>query len=231
MKKIFLSVILALSAVIGVSAQTTTENTNLKVTFSDITLVPGGNVEYLTVSQECEDVKYAAFQMSIHFPKGIEINFNAEEEEDDVTLNETRFRKLNHYITLGTPETEDEMLVKVACIDMSKNKEFYNEDADGNKVTELFKVGIKANATAKYGDYKVIVDGIKFIKKNSDADVPVGEVSFKLSVPDPAGIENITTDVTAAEYYTVDGKKLQQAQKGLNIVRMSDGTAKTVVRQ
>ena len=34
---------------------------------------------------------------------------------------------------------------------------------------------------------------------------------------------------TAKQYYTLDGKQLSAPQKGLNIVKMSDGTATKVV--
>ena len=67
MKKIFLSVVMAVSTVLSSSAQTTAEtpvtveNPNLKVTLSNITLIPGGEAAYLTVSEECEGGNYAAF--------------------------------------------------------------------------------------------------------------------------------------------------------------------------
>lgn len=232
MKKIFLSVIMAVSAILGASAQTTAanpvtvENPNLKVTLSDITLVPGGDAAYLTVSEECEGGTYAAFQMVMHFPKGIEVNKvkDGREEIEDAFLNATRFEKLGHTLSMNMLDDEGGQILKIACIDLTKNKEFYNDDADGNKVTELFKVGLKANSTAAFGDFKVLVDQIKFIKKNSDADVPSGEVSFTVSIPDPAGIENVSLDASPAEFYTIDGKKLQEPQKGINIIRMSDGS-------
>ena len=232
MKKIFLSIVMAVSAILGASAQTTAanpvtvENPNLKVTLSDITLVPGGDAAYLTVSEECEGGTYAAFQMVMHFPKGIEVNKvkSGRKEVDDVALNAVRFDGLTHSISLGTPEVEDGFLLKVACIDLTSNDNFYNDDINGKKVTELLKVGLKANSTAAFGDFKVLVDQIKFIKKNSDADVPSGEVSFTVSIPDPAGIENVSLDNTPAEFYTIDGKKLQEPQKGINIIRMSDGS-------
>lgn len=223
---------MAVSTVLSSSAQTTAatpvtvENPNLKVTLSNITLIPGGEAAYLTVSEECEGGNYAAFQMVMHFPKGIEVNKvkDGREEVDDAILNAYRFEKLNHTLAMNMLDDAEGQILKIACIDLTKNKEFYNDDADGNKVTELFKVGLKANSTAAFGDFKVLVDQIKFIKKNSDADIPSGEVSFTLSIPDPAGIENVSLDNTPAEFYTIDGKKLQEPQKGINIIRMSNGS-------
>lgn len=45
-----------------------------------------------------------------------------------------------------------------------------------------------------------------------------------------AGIENITTnDASKESYFTVDGRRLQHLQKGLNIVKRADGTTKKVL--
>jgi hypothetical protein len=45
------------------------------------------------------------------------------------------------------------------------------------------------------------------------------------------GIENAhnTDDVTEIARYDVNGRKLSAPQKGLNIIRMSDGTSKKVM--
>ena len=47
---------------------------------------------------------------------------------------------------------------------------------------------------------------------------------------DVTGIEGVKTSSTAIEeYYTLDGKRLKAPQKGVNIIRMSDGTTKKVI--
>ena len=58
-----------------------------------------------------------------------------------------------------------------------------------------------------------------------------GEVTI---VPDnTTGISEVVTsgDVTVKAIYTPDGRQLQKMQRGLNIVKMSDGTTKKVVQQ
>jgi hypothetical protein len=53
---------------------------------------------------------------------------------------------------------------------------------------------------------------------------------------DPTGIEGVKEDAgnskpaTVVACYDINGKRLSQPQKGLNILRMSDGTTKKVVR-
>lgn len=46
-----------------------------------------------------------------------------------------------------------------------------------------------------------------------------------------AGIcqRNATAAATATAYYTIDGKRLTAPQRGINLVRMSDGTTRKVV--
>ena len=48
--------------------------------------------------------------------------------------------------------------------------------------------------------------------------------------PNFAGIDWVTDNETKPKaYYSVDGKRLETEQKGLNIIRMSDGTTRKVV--
>ena len=54
--------------------------------------------------------------------------------------------------------------------------------------------------------------------------------SEPLSTAVTTGIENTTFNKTTTEkYYTVDGRQFQQPQKGLNIIKSSDGTTRKVV--
>jgi len=49
--------------------------------------------------------------------------------------------------------------------------------------------------------------------------------------PKPSGIDDVQdATATAAACYTPDGKRLSEPQHGLNIVRMTDGTAKKVIK-
>ena len=54
--------------------------------------------------------------------------------------------------------------------------------------------------------------------------------SEPMSTAVTTGIENTTFNKTTTEkYYTVDGRQLKQPQKGLNIIKSSDGTTRKVV--
>ena len=55
-------------------------------------------------------------------------------------------------------------------------------------------------------------------------------VALANSDPTPTGIKGINDDVMTGEsYYAIDGKQMATPQRGLNIIRMSDGTTKKIV--
>ena len=67
------------------------------------------------------------------------------------------------------------------------------------------------NTTAQWMDFGIIV-----ALANSD--------------PTPTGIKGINDDMmTGKSYYAIDGKQMATPQRGLNIIRMSDGTTKKIV--
>ena len=45
----------------------------------------------------------------------------------------------------------------------------------------------------------------------------------------PAGISSVSIDATEEERFNLRGEKLSAPQRGVNIIRMSDGTTKKVV--
>ena len=231
MKKIFATLISAFLLTLGASAQkpVTKENPDLKISMTqDLKFIADGKTPtYITFYEENPAANYSSFQIEAQLPKGITVNKvkSGRKEVDDITLNKYRFDGLGHSLSWGMPE---DGYLKMACLDMTANDAFYNDMEDGTLVPELFVIGLKALETAEIGEFTITLKNIKFMYKNADADVPVGEITAKCTVSSPAGIENITTDVQPVEYFSVEGKKLVTAQKGLNIVRMSDGTVKTV---
>ena len=48
--------------------------------------------------------------------------------------------------------------------------------------------------------------------------------------PKPTSIESVNSSIKTAErYFTIDGKQITSLQRGLNIVKMSDGTTRKVI--
>ena len=70
MRKTKLLLLVALLLGVGVAkAEVTTD----KVVISDLTLEPGGNQAYFTISLEGSDVLYSAYDISLVIPEGLEV--------------------------------------------------------------------------------------------------------------------------------------------------------------
>lgn len=69
--------------------------------------------------------------------------------------------------------------------------------------------------TGKYGSFKV-----KYSILNH------GEITVNFVYQDPTGIDNLQTakEKKVLEYYTIDGQRLDNPKRGMNIVKYSDGT-------
>ena len=126
--------------------------------------------------------------------------------------------------------------------------------ADGNK--NYFHLTATQGETAKdwdnvnagaFGapaaDTQAVVDGTTenrvLIGSNHGWIIPAGEfeVKFKpaenvliLKDLDPAGINNVDAEAENAEFYNIQGIRMNKSQKGLNIIRRNGKTYKTAVR-
>lgn len=66
------------------------------------------------------------------------------------------------------------------------------------------------------------------IKVNSNGKL--AETTFVVTVTPATGIKNITTNgAVEVARFSADGKRISAPQKGLNIIRMSDGSTRKVV--
>ncbi len=66
------------------------------------------------------------------------------------------------------------------------------------------------------------------IKVNSNGKL--AETSFVVKVTSTVGVEDISTDgAVEVSRFSVDGKRISASQKGISIIRMSDGTTRKVV--
>lgn len=88
----------------------------------------------------------------------------------------------------------------------------------------------EAEATVKINVYKVTKDKIGLpVYKELNVNGPSITIHF---IKSANGISNVNTSTTAKAiaYYTADGKRISAPQKGLNIVKMSDGRTVKVVK-
>lgn len=155
MKKILSIVILLLS---GIGAWA--EDTNDYIKISEATLVPGGAEVCVTVSLEGTENFYSGYNMDIHLPDGIELNYYKgapdvslvktggilpfEEDRDGTTY----FHQLScSYGVVGRG------IIRIAVISTS-NKAFTAKGGD------LLKMYIKATPYAKPGNADIEIDGV-----------------------------------------------------------------------
>ena len=92
------------------------------------------------------------------------------------------------------------------------------------------------NATLEDLDYGSTYQCVAFAT-TSENETFYGEVQSFTTEADPTGIEGVKESaagsskaVTVVACYDLNGKRLSQPQKGLNIIRMSDGTTRKIVR-
>ena len=91
------------------------------------------------------------------------------------------------------------------------------------------------NATLENLDYGSTYQCVAFAT-TSENETFYGEVQSFTTEAAPTGIEGVKEDagsskpVTVVACYDINGKRLSQPQKGLNLLRMSDGTTRKVVR-
>ena len=53
---------------------------------------------------------------------------------------------------------------------------------------------------------------------------------YRYNGSDPAAVESITVSKNEiADVYTLDGKRIDSIQKGLNIIKMKDGTTRKII--
>ena len=93
------------------------------------------------------------------------------------------------------------------------------------KDTQAFVDGTTANPVLTGSNYGWIIPAGEFEVKFKPA-----ENVLILKDLDPAGINNVDAEAENAEFYNIQGIRMNKSQKGLNIIRMNDGTARKVVR-
>lgn len=142
------------------------------------------------------------------------------------------------------PDTEDPVAGKMDAVAVDENKEKEIDlsnvctDADNFQaaiVKTVQSVADEAVATATVKNGKLVVKGIKAgsttatIAFCSNGITTTADVNINVS----AAVGISSTDAAANRHevarYTVDGRRINQPQKGLNIVKYSDGSVKKVV--
>lgn len=137
-------------------------------------------------------------------------------EQVDLKWNEVTFDKPYEF----TGE-ETELMYGLQFDDPDDNSFLFGVEEESEDYANMFLVG----GVPKKG----MDDGIYYISSEEQNYVPLFLMIFEnangTSVVGINGLKN----AVASKYYTVDGTQISAPQKGLNIVKMSDGTTRKVM--
>ena len=142
------------------------------------------------------------------------------------------------------PDVEDPIAGKIDAVTVEENKEVKVDlatvcsDADNFQaaIIKTVKDVSKANiVTATVKDGKLVVKGLKegstVVTLNFCSNGISTKTTVRFFVTKATGITDTQTsaDVREVARFTIDGKRINQPQRGINIVKYSDGTVKKVV--
>lgn len=142
------------------------------------------------------------------------------------------------------PDTEDPIVGNIDAVTVEENKEVNVDlakvcsDADNFQAAIVKSVKSVADnnvATATVKDGKLVVTGVKAgnttVELNFCSNGISTTATVNVTVTQATGITDTQTsaDVREIARFTIDGKRINQPQRGINIVKYSDGTVKKVV--
>lgn len=142
------------------------------------------------------------------------------------------------------PDVEDPIAGKMDAVTVEENKEVKVDlatvcsDADNFQaaIIKTVKSVDKENiATATVKDGKLVVKGLKegstVVTLNFCSNGISTKTTVRFFVTKATGITGTQTsaDVREIARFTIDGKRINQPQRGINIVKYSDGTVKKVI--
>ena len=105
-----------------------------------------------------------------------------------------------------------------------------NANGIPSDATKVLATGNVMSATLEDLDYDTEYCYMAFVT-TSEGETFYGEPQSFRTTFDPDGIENVmeSEEVTEVARYDIQGRKIDKPQKGINIIRFSDGTTKKVI--
>lgn len=161
-------------------------------------------------------------------------------------LNEYELTQKNYWFPgmFLFPDVEDPIAGKIDAVTVEENKEVKVDLANVCSDADNFQAAIiktikdvsKENiVTATVKDGKLVVKGLKegstVVTLNFCSNGISTKTTVRFFVTKATGITGTQTsaDVREVARFTIDGKRINQPQRGVNIVKYSDGTVKKVV--
>lgn len=206
----FLGLVLTLS-VVWAQAQ------SLSVWADSVTVkADSATVSYLKINMLDAKELYSGFQMTIEVPDGICFASKVLENESgaDCNLNKQRFKGLNHALCVNLPSNSN--CLKVGCVDMVSNKNFYRGDARQTVVNNLFDIGLIADNSLEDGAYVLKFTDCKMIRSDATYNRVADFTSVLVVTHDDidAVKVNIKESNSSENMYSVSGMKIKKPLKG-----------------
>ena len=161
-------------------------------------------------------------------------------------LNEYELTQKNYWFPgmFVFPDVEDPIAGKIEAVNVEENKEVKVDlakvcsDADNFQAAIVKTVKSVADnnvATATVKNGKLVVTGVKAgnttVTLNFCSNGISTTATVNVTVTQATGITGTQTsaDIREIARFTIDGKRINQPQRGINIVKYSDGTVKKVI--
>ena len=161
-------------------------------------------------------------------------------------LNEYELKQKNHWFPgmFVFPDVEDPIAGNIDAVNVEENKDAVVDlakvcsDADNFQaaiVKTVKSVAYNNVATATVKDGKLVVTGVKAGNTTVTLNFCSNGIStttiVNVKVTQATGITGTQTsaDIREIARFTIDGKRINQPQRGINIVKYSDGTVKKVI--
>ena len=210
MRKMMMMIAACMLSVVSV-AQTTES-----LSIADFEIMAG---ETKSVAVELtSDTEFVAFQFDLLLPDGLTIA-STEQGLLDVQLNVGMV--LNHMLT-AQKVSETENLYRFVCFSMT-NAGFLNTSGT------ILNISIQADADLPASQFSGTIEKIYFTER-SEVQHDFTDATFTITCKESTStsIDGMTTDTHEQQVYTLDGRQTSTTQKGVNIVRQSDGTVQKV---
>lgn len=159
------------------------EETTDRIVLSKLTLLPGGDQGFFTVSLEGSSNTYSAYNMDIHLPEGMSLGattiLNEDDEEEETAL--LKLTNQNGGINLSAHNLsysfgkEGPRVLRVACIHTS-NKNL--RATSGN----LFNVYVKVSTYAKPGSADILIDGVTLKVAGGTSYYPAARTDTNITI-------------------------------------------------
>lgn len=167
-------------------------------------------------------------------------------DNNGTQLNEYELTQKNYWFPgmFVFPDVEDPIVGNIDAVTVEENKDVKVDLADVCSDADNFQAAIVKSvksvadnnvATATVKDGKLVVTGVKAgnttVELNFCSNGISTTATVNVTVTKATGITDTQTsaDVREIARFTIDGKRINQPQRGINIVKYSDGTVKKVI--